>query len=92
MTSMLRMSPSHSGRESGMPWQMHSFTEVHTLLGNLPDKGSRRAKSKRGIEEGRVLHSGRRGWHAAAGKQSCSYNGHSRGAVWGKAGGGKCAP
>ena len=36
VTSMLTMSPSLSTRESGMPWQMHSFTEVHTLLGKRP--------------------------------------------------------
>lgn len=36
VTSMLTMSPSSSGRESGMPWHTHSFTEVQTLFGNLP--------------------------------------------------------
>ena len=27
------MSPSCSTRESGMPWQMTSFADVHTLFG-----------------------------------------------------------
>ena len=27
------MSPSCSARASGMPWQMTSLTDVHTLLG-----------------------------------------------------------
>ncbi len=34
VTSMLMMSPSTSGRSSGMPWQMTSLTEVQTDLGN----------------------------------------------------------
>ena len=36
VTSMLTMSPSLRARESGMPWQMHSLTEVHTDLGKRP--------------------------------------------------------
>ena len=32
VTSRLTMSPSASGRSSGMPWQMTSFTEVHSDL------------------------------------------------------------
>lgn len=36
VTSMLTMSPSCSGRESGMPWHTHSFTDVHTLFGKRP--------------------------------------------------------
>ena len=31
--SMLQMSPSWRTVESGMPWQMTSFTEVQTLFG-----------------------------------------------------------
>lgn len=46
VTSMLRMSPSCRGRESGMPWQMHSFTDVHTLLGNVP------AVQRAGVRDG----------------------------------------
>ncbi len=38
MTSMLTMSPSCSGRESGMPWHMTSLIDVHTLFGNPPAK------------------------------------------------------
>mgnify|MGYP001807215517 CR=1 FL=1 len=38
---MLRMSPSSSARSSGMPWHTHSFTDVHTDLGNLPVGGGR---------------------------------------------------
>ena len=33
VTSRLTMSPSRSGRSSGMPWQMTSFTEVHNDFG-----------------------------------------------------------
>ena len=33
MTSMLTMSPSASGRLSGMPWQMTSLTDVQTDFG-----------------------------------------------------------
>ena len=33
VTSMLRMSPSCSTRESGMPWQMTSLADVQTLFG-----------------------------------------------------------
>ena len=33
VTSRLTMSPSCSARLSGMPWQMTSLTEVHTLFG-----------------------------------------------------------
>ena len=36
VTSMLMMSPSTSARLSGIPWQMHSLTEVQTLLGKRP--------------------------------------------------------
>ena len=36
VTSMFTMSPSLRARESGMPWQMHSLTEVHTDLGKRP--------------------------------------------------------
>ena len=33
VTSIFRMSPSASGRESGMPWQITSFTDVQQDLG-----------------------------------------------------------
>ena len=33
VTSMLQMSPSRSGRESGMPWQMTSLIEVQQAFG-----------------------------------------------------------
>lgn len=33
--SLLRMSPSCSGRLSGMPWQMTSLTDVQQDLGKL---------------------------------------------------------
>ena len=33
VTSMLMMSPEASRRESGIPWQITSFTDVHTDLG-----------------------------------------------------------
>jgi hypothetical protein len=33
VTSMLQMSPSCSARESGMPWQMTSLTDVHDAFG-----------------------------------------------------------
>ena len=36
VTSMLMMSPSFRARESGMPWQSTSFTEVQTLFGKEP--------------------------------------------------------
>ena len=36
VTSTLMMSPSISSVVSGMPWQMHSFREVHTDLGKPP--------------------------------------------------------
>ena len=40
MTSMLTMSPSRRGRESGMPWHMHSLIDVHTLFGKPPAQRS----------------------------------------------------
>ena len=33
VTSMLTMSPAHSGRLSGIPWQMTPFTEVQIDFG-----------------------------------------------------------
>ena len=36
VTSMLTMSPSRSARSSGIPWQMTSFTDVHTDFGKPP--------------------------------------------------------
>lgn len=36
VTSMLMMSPSRSGLESGMPWHSTSLTEVQTLFGKAP--------------------------------------------------------
>ena len=36
VTSMLMMSPSSKRLLSGMPWHMHSFTDVQTLLGKPP--------------------------------------------------------
>jgi hypothetical protein len=45
---MLTMSPLTSGRESGMPWQMHSFTDVHTLFGKLPARARRRPRKRNG--------------------------------------------
>ena len=33
---MLMMSPSSKRLLSGMPWHMHSFTDVQTLLGKSP--------------------------------------------------------
>ena len=36
VTSTLMMSPSLSSVVSGIPWQMHSFSDVHTLLGKPP--------------------------------------------------------
>ena len=35
VTSMFTMSPATSGRLSGMPWQMTSFTEVQTDFGKV---------------------------------------------------------
>jgi len=46
VTSMLTMSPLTSGRESGMPWQMHSFTDVHTLFGKLPARAMQASRAQ----------------------------------------------